>query len=145
MALAISLFDSGTLLGLLGPLFLLSAVLVAAWAYARVHVAKAQELAITTWRQVAEAEERKADVAELEAKEQRELKHQALSLLAAERLKTDQTIVLAALGDLAKLQAETARQQKASEERIVRVVGAQTETLERIATVIVNGDGGAGH
>lgn len=146
MLVAFSLFSASTLAGLLAPVLFLIAIGLGAWAYARVHISKAQEQAIVTWHQNADAQKERAEIAEEKLASERQLKHEALGLLAAERLKTDQTVVLSALGDLAAMATETARMAAASEERIVGAISAQTQTLEKIAAALIkNGNGKTDH
>ncbi len=161
MLLAEHLFDPGNLVGLLGPLFLLAAVAVAGWAYARVNIAHAQETAITSWKENAAAAEVKADRLAEELSTQRALKHEALTELTAERLKTDQTIVLEELSQFHKefamrgeifneILKELAEQRQSGmseivgelrtmEDRLVSVIGQQTTALGLIAEKITLG------
>ncbi len=169
MLLAVTIFDPDTLLGAFSPIIFLLAIAVAAWAYARVHIAKAQDQAIATWRSNFEAQEKRAILAEEDAKEQRALKHELRVELAAERMKTDQTIVLAEIASFHKSFAEreklfhrlleaqeTSRgevelQLKQTEERVVAIIARQSEliekqseTLERVVNAVVSRQGEQG-
>lgn len=70
------LFDPHTMVGLVGPLLVIA---VAGFFTVRSNVAK-------IWRENYEAEAERTKIAQDEAKEQRELKHQALGEVAALRL-----------------------------------------------------------
>lgn len=165
MALAFTLFDSSTLAGLLSPALFLIAIALGAWAYARVHISKAQDQAILTWRQNAEAMEERAEIAQARYEVEREAKHAALAELAAEKMKTDQTVVLAEIvrfhqefanrevlfhkifDELTRQRADVALglkamevQVKAMEERLVTAISKQTEALDLIADKM-NGNG----
>lgn len=158
LALAYRIFDPSTMVELLGPMFVLAAVGVAAWAYARVNVSKAQEQAITTWRENAAASEAKAERYHVAYDEQRARKHEVISELAAEKMKTDQTLVLEELGQLhrefatsfsgilhelaaqrASGVSEITAELRSMEQRLVAVMEHQTAALNLIATKIVNG------
>jgi hypothetical protein len=57
------------------------------------------------WQQTAEGWQQRASLAEQERDEQRVLKHQARNELAAQKLKTDMTVVLTALQGIADTQS----------------------------------------
>lgn len=150
MILYVHVFTPGALIGLLGPLFIIVAAIVGAWAFGRVNVTKAQAEAIATWRQNADAQEKRADLFEEKYNEQRELKHDALTELTAERLKTDQTIVLGEIvrvfDSLTLSREETASQLERMEKQLVgaiaeqtKMLGRQTEMLGAVAEKIIRG------
>jgi hypothetical protein len=83
--------------------------------------------AVKFWREERDAESARATRAEAEAKEQRELKHAALTELAAERMKTDITPVLAELAA-----------QKSADAAIVIALEALTENISELTSHVVS-------
>lgn len=139
ISLALTVFDPRTLVGALSPVFFLIAVGFAAWAYARVHIGRAQEQAIDTWKTNFEAQRERAELATTEAAEQREAKHVALVELAAEKLKTDQTVVRQ---EIAQGRDEASLQIKTMEARLVGLITEQTAVLREVATAVVKSNNG---
>lgn len=115
-------FSPGSPLVLVGGIII---ILGTAWFTIRTN-------AVKFWREERDAEKARADRAEQEAKEQRELKHTALTELASERMKTDITPVLAELAsgknaDLAIV---------AALEALTDSVKVNTSTLEGLVSLI---------
>ncbi len=88
--------------------------------------------AVKFWREERDAEKARADRAETEAKEQRELKHAMRAELAAERLKTDITPVLAELATQRTADAAIV----VAIQALVESVKENTTTLHEIAVLV---------
>lgn len=85
-----------------------------------------------TWRDNFEAEKAARLAAEAEAKEQRELKHQALNELAATRMKTDLTPLLEYAAQLrADLERERGEDMARIEAKIQQAAASIVDALQR--------------
>lgn len=114
---------------------------------------KGAQDAASQWRDNYLAERQRADDFEHRYQEQRALKHEALANLAAEKLKTDQTIVIKGLeaqmkalrtfhDDFLQRETEAAEIRKtvvATEERIVAQLADIARSLEELANPRQNG------
>lgn len=120
------MFSPTSIFGIAGGVFI---ILGTAWFTIRTN-------AVKFWREERDAEKARADRCEVEAKEQRELKHAALSELAAERMKTDITPVLAELASQKQADAAIV----VALEALTESLKVNTETLQGIAAHIIGRD-----
>lgn len=159
MLLAITLFSPSTLVGVLSPVFFLIAIGFAAWAYARVHIGRAQDQAILTWKLNYEAQKERAELADTAAAQEADEKRRLVGELAVEKLKTDQTIVLAEivqfhkdfadrevlfhrlLSTLESGRDEISLQIKTMETRLIGLIGEQTSALREITNAVIKSNG----
>jgi hypothetical protein len=114
---------------------------------------KGAQEAASEWRDNYLAERQRADDFEKRYQEQRALKHEALANLAAEKLKTDQTVVIRALetqmralrtfhDDFVQRETEAAEIRTtvlATEERIVEQLAVLARALEELEHTRQNG------